>query len=159
MLIRRPNLVRELNMIDSPGESVIRKIIQPHNNKELYSKVNVINTDPGIINTVGTHSNFANTYIVRCDSHKLDKIIEAYKQNGAFKVSSEFFNAEGWLDANGNYYYQEKNLAFSEDDVAKRFGISVEKVRDVPQQQAIDEFPSKSFQIKLGDILKGDKKE
>jgi hypothetical protein len=133
----RPELVSEVNAFDPPGTkapvTAISKNDQDILNK-VREKITIYPGDPNIVNTAGEHIDGVKMLYVPVRGHNAEAMGVAINKYGVSEINSKFYNTDGFVDKQGNYYISRPSTTTIEH-VAKEFELSLDRIEDVSTQR------------------------
>ena len=128
----RPDLIREVNKVDSPG--VYKMALELYNGdtkkaQEAYKNVNIYNANKNLINSVGDHAPGKMAYNINADKHAADKIRKSYEKMGSTQILARCYTSLCNYK-NGEYTVRVQNDKFAtEASVAEYYGVRDDQVK------------------------------
>jgi len=122
----RPDLVSQVNMVDSPGGyGIILKIMNADFKKadEVYKKVEVYNGNRNFVNSKGSHPAGKVIHHILADSHPIIEIIDKFRLKGDSLMLGSCHIDRLCSYKNGEYTVERLTDNVAKKDVAGYFGL------------------------------------
>ena len=130
----RPDLVRQVNMVDSPGGyDMILKLMNGDIAKvnEVYKKVEIYNGNRGFVNSKGSHPPGKMIHHIKSDEHKINTIIKKYSDYGYTEILGRCHTDNLCNYKNGEYTVERFKDDVTKKEIADYFGLSESQIEAI----------------------------
>ena len=149
--VLRPDLVSQVNMVDSPGAyDIVLKLVNGDKVKasEIYKKVEIYNGNRNIVNSKGSHPPGKMVHHIKSDEHKINTIIEKYGDYGYTKILGRCYSDSLCSYKDGEYKVERLRDGVTKKEIADYFGVSVKNVEFL-DNKSLSEDEHKEFKEKI----------
>ncbi|MFK7760971.1 MAG: hypothetical protein AB8B46_02460 [Candidatus Midichloriaceae bacterium] len=138
----RPDLVSQVNMVDSPGGyNIVLKLVNGDVAKAsaVYEKVEIYNGNRNFVNSKGSHPAGKVIHTIDISVHRIEKIIGAYKDYGDTQMLGSCHSDSLCNYSNGEYTVERFKDDVTKKDIAEHFGLSEEQIEAIDNKALSDE--------------------
>jgi hypothetical protein len=138
----RPDLVSQVNMIDSPGGyDMVLRLVSGDTEKanEVYQKVEIYNGNKNFVNSIGSHPPGKVIYHIDVDKHGIVEFPEAYANKEVKKVLGRCHSDKLCNYANGGYIIERLKENVAKREISEHFGISEQQIEVIDNKSLTSE--------------------
>lgn len=152
----RPDLVRQVNMVDSPGGyDMILKLMNGDIAKvnEVYKKVEIYNGNRGFVNSKGSHPPGKVIHHINSDEHQIKEIMSKYSDYGHTEILGRCHSDSLCNYKDGEYKVERLRDGVTKKEIADYFGLSESQIEAIDNNSLSDKDLAK-FQNKISSKFK-----
>ena len=152
----RPDLVRQVNMVDSPGGyDMILKLMNGDIAKvnEVYKKVEIYNGNRGFVNSKGSHPPGKVIHHISVDVHSIKEFATVFKTSGDQKILGRCHSDSLCNYKDGEYKVERLRDGVTKKEIADYFGLSESQIEAIDNNSLSDKDLAK-FQNKISSKFK-----
>lgn len=152
----RPDLVRQVNMVDSPGGyDMILKLMNGDIAKvnEVYKKVEIYNGNRGFVNSKGSHPPGKVIHHIPVDVHSIKEFATVFKTSGDQKILGRCHSDSLCNYKDGEYKVERLRDGVTKKEIADYFGLSESQIEAIDNNSLSDKDLAK-FQNKISSKFK-----
>ncbi|MEY4097110.1 MAG: hypothetical protein RLZZ102_800 [Pseudomonadota bacterium] len=154
--VLRPDLVSQVNMVDSPGAyDIVLKLVNGDKVKasEIYKKVEIYNGNRNIVNSKGSHPADKVIHHIDVSVHAIKEFPLEYKVTGAQEILGRCHSDSLCSYKDGEYKVERLRDGVTKKEIADYFGLSEGQIEVIDNNSLSDKDLAK-FQNKISSKFK-----
>ena len=154
--VLRPDLVSQVNMVDSPGAyDIVLKLVNGDKVKasEIYKKVEIYNGNRGFVNSKGSHPPDKVIHHIPVDVHSIKEFATVFKTSGDQKILGRCHSDSLCNYKDGEYKVERLRDGVTKKEIADYFGLSESQIEAIDNNSLSDKDLAK-FQNKISSKFK-----
>jgi hypothetical protein len=154
--VLRPDLVSQVNMVDSPGAyDIVLKLVNGDKVKasEIYKKVEIYNGNRGFVNSKGSHPPGKVIHHIDVSVHAIKEFPKAYENKEVREILGRCHSDSLCSYKDGEYKVERLRDGVTKKEIADYFGLSESQIEAIDNNSLSDKDLAK-FQNKISSKFK-----